>query len=99
MWVWWFFPLSFLFFRPVHGLIFLFKWQPGEEPAGSVVQDSRLDTIFFAKQVRQVQYFSLICHEIHLLIAKNNGFVNMYRKINFQGEITLINSVGVGTVC
>lgn len=39
------------FCRPVHGLIFLFKWQPGEEPAGSVVQDSRLDTIFFAKQV------------------------------------------------
>nr|XP_034977763.1 ubiquitin carboxyl-terminal hydrolase isozyme L5 isoform X3 [Zootoca vivipara] len=37
--------------RPVHGLIFLFKWQPGEEPAGSVVQDSRLETIFFAKQV------------------------------------------------
>lgn len=43
-----------LFYRPVHGLIFLFKWQPGEEPAGSVVQDSRLDTIFFAKQVRSV---------------------------------------------
>lgn len=38
--------------RPVHGLIFLFKWQPGEEPAGSIVQDSRLDQIFFAKQVR-----------------------------------------------
>lgn len=38
--------------RPVHGLIFLFKWQPGEEPAGSIVQDSRLDHIFFAKQVR-----------------------------------------------
>lgn len=37
--------------RPVHGLIFLFKWQPGEEPAGSIVQDSRLDQIFFAKQV------------------------------------------------
>ncbi|KAM4721915.1 ubiquitin carboxyl-terminal hydrolase isozyme L5 isoform 2-T2 [Rhinophrynus dorsalis] len=36
--------------QPVQGLIFLFKWQPGEEPAGSVVQDSRLDTIFFAKQ-------------------------------------------------
>lgn len=43
-----------LFCRPVHGLIFLFKWQPGEEPAGSVVQDSRLDTIFFAKQVRSL---------------------------------------------
>ncbi|CAH2313233.1 ubiquitin carboxyl-terminal hydrolase isozyme L5 [Pelobates cultripes] len=37
--------------QPVQGLIFLFKWQPGEEPAGSVVEDSRLDTIFFAKQV------------------------------------------------
>ncbi|KAG8556320.1 hypothetical protein GDO81_018026 [Engystomops pustulosus] len=37
--------------QPVQGLIFLFKWQPGEEPSGSVVQDSRLDTIFFAKQV------------------------------------------------
>ncbi|XP_043942713.1 ubiquitin carboxyl-terminal hydrolase isozyme L5 [Protopterus annectens] len=37
--------------KPVHGLIFLFKWQPGEEPAGSIVQDSRLDTLFFAKQV------------------------------------------------
>ena len=43
--------ICILFCRPVHGLIFLFKWQPGEEPAGSVVQDSRLDTIFFAKQV------------------------------------------------
>lgn len=37
--------------KPVHGLIFLFKWQAGEEPAGSIVQDSRLDSIFFAKQV------------------------------------------------
>ncbi|XP_063796381.1 ubiquitin carboxyl-terminal hydrolase isozyme L5 isoform X2 [Pseudophryne corroboree] len=35
----------------MQGLIFLFKWQPGEEPSGSIVQDSRLDTIFFAKQV------------------------------------------------
>eukprot|EP00112_Aurelia_sp_Birch-Aquarium-sp1_P006748 Seg1738.16 transcript_id=Seg1738.16/GoldUCD/mRNA.D3Y31 product="Ubiquitin carboxyl-terminal hydrolase isozyme L5" protein_id=Seg1738.16/GoldUCD/D3Y31 len=37
--------------RPVHGLIFLFKWRPGDEPEGSVVKDSRLDTMFFAKQV------------------------------------------------
>ncbi|XP_030791397.1 ubiquitin carboxyl-terminal hydrolase isozyme L5 isoform X11 [Rhinopithecus roxellana] len=44
-------PENFEKLKPVHGLIFLFKWQPGEEPAGSVVQDSRLDTIFFAKQV------------------------------------------------
>ncbi|XP_023662296.1 ubiquitin carboxyl-terminal hydrolase isozyme L5 isoform X2 [Paramormyrops kingsleyae] len=44
-------PENFEKLKPVHGLIFLFKWQPGEEPAGSIVQDSRLDHIFFAKQV------------------------------------------------
>jgi len=37
--------------KPVFGLVFLFKWTADEEPAGSVVQDSRLDKIFFAKQV------------------------------------------------
>ncbi|TRY96942.1 hypothetical protein DNTS_014287 [Danionella cerebrum] len=44
-------PENFENLKPVHGLIFLFKWQQGEEPAGSIVQDSRLDQIFFAKQV------------------------------------------------
>ncbi|XP_077573557.1 ubiquitin carboxyl-terminal hydrolase isozyme L5 isoform X1 [Stigmatopora nigra] len=44
-------PENFDNLKPVHGLIFLFKWQAGEEPAGSIVQDSRLDHIFFAKQV------------------------------------------------
>lgn len=33
------------------GLIFLFKWAKDDEPSGSVVQDNRLDKIFFAKQV------------------------------------------------
>jgi len=37
--------------HPVFGLIFLFKWTADDEPAGTVVQDSRLDKIFFAKQV------------------------------------------------
>ncbi|KFM83458.1 Ubiquitin carboxyl-terminal hydrolase isozyme L5, partial [Stegodyphus mimosarum] len=37
--------------KPVHGLIFLFKWFQGDEPSGTIVQDSRLDKIFFAKQV------------------------------------------------
>ncbi|CDQ66646.1 unnamed protein product [Oncorhynchus mykiss] len=44
-------PENFENLKPVHGLIFLFKWQPGEEPGGSIVQDSRLDNIFFAKQI------------------------------------------------
>merc|ERR1719283_567464 len=37
--------------KPVYGLVFLFKWTADEEPSGSIVQDSRLDKIFFAKQV------------------------------------------------
>jgi len=37
--------------RPVHGLIFLFKWKDDDDMEGSVVRDSRLDNIFFAKQV------------------------------------------------
>uniref|UniRef100_A0A8C2UHS0 ubiquitinyl hydrolase 1 n=1 Tax=Chinchilla lanigera TaxID=34839 RepID=A0A8C2UHS0_CHILA len=44
-------PENFEKLKPVHRLIFFFEWQPGEEPADSVVQDSRLDTIIFAKQV------------------------------------------------
>lgn len=40
-----------IFFRPIHGLIFLFKWTKDEDPTGSLVQDSRLEKIFFARQV------------------------------------------------
>jgi len=42
---------NFAELKPVYGLVFLFKWSPDNDPAGSVVQDSRLDTIFFARQV------------------------------------------------
>ncbi|XP_076045972.1 ubiquitin carboxy-terminal hydrolase L5 [Oratosquilla oratoria] len=42
---------AFVDLKPVHGLIFLFKWQQDDEPTGSVVQDNRLEKIFFAKQV------------------------------------------------
>jgi len=41
----------FLDLKPVYGLIFLFKWTADDDPAGTVVQDNRLDNIFFAKQV------------------------------------------------
>ncbi|XP_072399273.1 ubiquitin carboxyl-terminal hydrolase isozyme L5 [Diabrotica undecimpunctata] len=37
--------------KPIHGLIFLFKWTKDDDPSGSLVQDSRLEKIFFAKQV------------------------------------------------
>lgn len=39
--------------RPVHGLIFLFKWVAGHEPSGALVKDQRLEEIFFAQQVIQ----------------------------------------------
>ncbi|CAL4064601.1 unnamed protein product, partial [Meganyctiphanes norvegica] len=42
---------SFNNLKPVHGLVFLFKWQQEEETQGTVVQDNRLDKIFFAKQM------------------------------------------------
>jgi len=44
-------PDSFESLKPVHGLIFLFKWAPNTESEGSVVKDSRLEKIFFASQV------------------------------------------------
>lgn len=37
--------------RPIHGLVFLFKWTKDDDPSGSLVQDSRLEKIFFARQV------------------------------------------------
>ena len=37
--------------KPVYGLIFLFKWVHDENPQGSLVKDSRLQDMFFAKQV------------------------------------------------
>lgn len=38
--------------KPVHGLIFLFKWVADDTlTPGSIVLDSRADSMFFAKQV------------------------------------------------
>lgn len=45
-------------YRPIYGLIFLFKYVQDDEPAGSVVQDSRLEQIFFAKQVFSINLFN-----------------------------------------
>jgi len=39
--------------KPVHGLVFLFKWVPDENPQGTVVLDDRANQMFFAKQVIQ----------------------------------------------
>lgn len=41
---------SFERLKPLHGLIFLFKYVD-QEPSGVIVRDSRVEQIFFAKQV------------------------------------------------
>ncbi|KAM4022618.1 ubiquitin carboxyl-terminal hydrolase isozyme L5 isoform 4-T4 [Anomaloglossus baeobatrachus] len=61
--------------QPVQGLIFLFKWQPGEEPSGSLVQDSRLDTIFFAKQMKGLALSnSEVIRQVHNSFARQQMF-------------------------
>lgn len=39
------------YFRPVHGLIFLFRYLQDDEPPQPIVNDDRADKIYFAKQV------------------------------------------------
>ncbi len=39
-------------FRPIHGLIFLFKWVADHDIDGTVVCDDRSDQIVFIKQVK-----------------------------------------------
>ena len=43
--------LYYVYYRPVHGLIFLFKWNPDVQRDGKVVTDGSADHIYFAKQV------------------------------------------------
>jgi len=37
--------------HPIYGLIFLFKWQKADDANADIVRDSRLERLFFAKQV------------------------------------------------
>jgi len=41
---------AFIELKPVHGLIFLFKWRPGDEPSGKLDVENK-NNIFFAQQV------------------------------------------------
>ena len=45
--------------NPVYGLIFLFKWVKDDQPQGTVVKDSRLEEIFFPKQVHTLRLYLL----------------------------------------
>jgi len=52
-----YYVLLLLFFRPVHGLIFLFRWIGEDQPDGQIVRDSRIERLFFAKQVSRTPQF------------------------------------------
>ncbi len=68
--------------RPVHGLIFLFKWTPDEGSGGpsqgTVVTDSRAENMFFAKQVKKG--WKRVCFEMQCHFAKRRG-LGKYRSI------------------
>ena len=53
--------------NPVYGLIFLFKWVKDDQPQGTVVKDSRLEEIFFPKQVHTLRLYLLP-------VLKSSGF-------------------------
>lgn len=54
-------------YRPVHGLIFLFRWIGEDQPDGPIVKDSRIEKIFFAQQVRSsggsLRLYSVQCND------------------------------------
>ena len=42
---------NFAELKPVHGLVFLFKWTPDNDPAGSVVQVGQLVSFVFLNKL------------------------------------------------
>ncbi|CAB0008496.1 unnamed protein product [Nesidiocoris tenuis] len=63
---------QFVDLKPVHGLIFLFKWIADDEPSGSVINDSRLEKIFFAKQS------NIDCKILYFLGIARKNFVSTH---------------------
>ena len=78
-------------YKPVFGLIFLFKWVHDENPQGSLVKDSRVLEMFFAKQVCKIfaLQFPKPCVEITEIHSHLTLFWQKFREINgFTKEIT-----------
>jgi ubiquitin carboxyl-terminal hydrolase L5 len=82
--------------RPVHGLIFLFKWIGNTDIDGTFVNDSRLENIVFIKQVienacatQAILSVLLNCSHDDVNLGANltefKSFVN-----NFDPDVSLI---------
>ncbi|VDN60157.1 unnamed protein product [Dracunculus medinensis] len=56
--------------KPVHGLIFLFKWRPGEQPSGTV---SNNEKIFFAGQIIQNACATIAIINLLLNLPSDSG--------------------------
>ncbi|XP_026730911.1 LOW QUALITY PROTEIN: ubiquitin carboxyl-terminal hydrolase isozyme L5-like [Trichoplusia ni] len=73
--------------RPVHGLIFLFKYLQHEEPSGPVVTDNRLDKIYFASQV--INNACATQAVISLLLNCNHPDVNIGPELTTLKEFSM----------
>ena len=60
--------------KPVYGLIFLFKWVKDENPQGSLVKDSRIQEMFFAKQVLVYFFFTLLYFYLQFVNFLHSGY-------------------------
>lgn len=78
--LWSFDPENYEHLKPIHGLIFLFKWLPGNDETGTIVPDGTTD-IFFAKQVinnacatQAILSVLLNCDHPDIKLGKNLSF-------------------------
>ena len=71
--------------KPVYGLIFLFKWVHDENPQGSLVKDSRVQEMFFAKQVRTIKKLNEIpCSNDFLFLGHHKRLCHSSNFITFN---------------
>ncbi|GBP47751.1 Ubiquitin carboxyl-terminal hydrolase isozyme L5 [Eumeta japonica] len=73
--------------RPIHGLIFLFKWVQNEEPDGPIVQDDRIQRIYFAKQV--INNACATQALINLLLNCNHPDLNLGSELSQLKEFSM----------
>lgn len=79
-------------FRPVHGLIFLFRWIGEDQPDGPIVKDSRIEKLFFAKQVSVTSQLIFFCYNLSsfIYICYRYIFINLLSMIQEKNHFIKI---------